>query len=272
MGIGIAQVASQVASMKVLIMDSNPESLKKHISAMEHRMNTQVQKGKLDEKIKEETLSRIIPVTNLNDLKDCNFIIEAVTENIQVKQNIFKQISEIVDKNTILASNTSSISITKLASVTKHPQNFIGMHFMNPVPVMTLVEIIRGLATSEDTLNKTIELSKKMGKITTTSQDRPGFIANRILIPYLNEAIFSLQENLASIEDIDTTMKYGLNLPMGPLRLADFIGLDTVLNISRILHSELGDKYRPSPLLVNYVDAGYLGVKSGKGFYDYSKK
>lgn len=212
--------------------------------------------------------------TKLEDLDTSDFVVEAIVENFDVKKSVFKKIHEVVPKDAIIASNTSSISITKIAgTIPERASQVIGMHFMNPVPVMQLVEVIKGLQTSQETLDTTLDLAKSFGKITSTAQDIPGFIANRILIPYINEAVFALYEGIGTAEGIDTTMKYGTNVPMGPLTLADFIGLDTVLYICQILHNELGDsKYRPCPLLVNYVNAGYLGRKSGRGFYDYSKK
>jgi len=218
----------------------------------------------------EATKSRIRTTTSLKDFSTVDFAVEAATENVGIKQKIFQELSSVTKPDAILASNTSSISITKIAAFTNRPERVIGMHFMNPVPVMKLVEIIPGLATSPATLTTTLNLAKAMGKTTAQSDDRPGFIANRLLLPYINEAIMALQEGLGTREDLDTTMKLGCNMPMGPLQLADFIGLDTCLAIMRVLHSELGDdKYRPSPLLIKYVDAGWLGVKSGRGFYTY---
>uniref|UniRef100_A0A7S3ND24 3-hydroxybutyryl-CoA dehydrogenase n=1 Tax=Euplotes harpa TaxID=151035 RepID=A0A7S3ND24_9SPIT len=225
-----------------------------------------------DEKYK--ILGRFTYSTKLDDLHQSDFVVEAIVENFDVKKKVFQQMEQITSADAILASNTSSISITKIAgTVPKRASNVIGMHFMNPVPVMKLVEVIKGLQTSQETLDTVLQLAKDMGKITSIARDIPGFIANRILIPYINEAVFALYEGIGSVEDIDTTMKFGTNVPMGPLTLADFIGLDTVLFICQILHTELGDsKYRPCPLLTNYVNAGYLGRKSGRGFYDYSKK
>lgn len=219
-------------------------------------------------------MNRFTFSTKLEDLDKTNFVVEAIVENFDVKKKVFQQLEKITPSDAILASNTSSISITKIAgAVPDRASKVIGMHFMNPVPVMKLVEVIKGLQTSAETLDTVLDLAKRMDKITSTARDIPGFIANRILIPYINEAIFTLYEGIGSVEDIDKTMKFGTNVPMGPLTLADFIGLDTILYICQILHTELGDsKYRPCPLLINYVNAGYLGKKSGRGFYDYTKK
>jgi len=225
----------------------------------------------LEDSVRVDTMSRIVGSTSLSDLSKADFVIEAVTENPVLKDKIFADLSAACDPSVILASNTSSISITKIAAVTNRPDKVIGMHFMNPVPVMKLVEIIPGLQTSNEVLQTTLSLAQSMDKVTTQSKDVPGFIANRLLMPYINEAVFALAESLGTREDIDTTMKLGTNMPMGPLTLADFIGLDTCLAIMRILHNELGDsKYRPAPLLVKYVEAGWLGKKSGRGFYDYT--
>lgn len=233
-------------------------------------MKKQVAKGKLDDSVRVETMSRIVGSTSVSDLSKTDFVIEAVTENPVLKNKIFEDLSAVCDPSVILATNTSSISITKIAAATNRPDRVIGMHFMNPVPVMKLVEIIPGLQTSAETLSTTLTLAQSMDKVTTQSRDMPGFIANRLLMPYINEAVIALNESLGTREDIDATMKLGTNMPMGPLTLADFIGLDTCLAIMRILHTELGDsKYRPAPLLVKYVEAGWLGKKSGRGFYEY---
>jgi 3-hydroxybutyryl-CoA dehydrogenase len=233
-------------------------------------MKKQVAKGKLEDSVRVETMSRIIGSTSVSDLGKTDFVIEAVTENPVLKNKIFSDLSIACDPSIILASNTSSISITKIAAATNRPDRVIGMHFMNPVPVMKLVEIIPGLQTSQETLQTTLALAQSMDKVTTQSKDMPGFIANRLLMPYINEAVIALAESLGTKEDIDATMKLGTNMPMGPLTLADFIGLDTCLAIMKILHTELGDsKYRPAPLLVKYVEAGWLGKKSGRGFYEY---
>jgi 3-hydroxybutyryl-CoA dehydrogenase len=234
----------------------------------------EVKKGLLSQDEIPQIMARIQTGTNLNELNQSDFVIEAVSESMDLKASIFKQLDNIVGEDTILATNTSSISITKIAAaVPSRMDRVIGMHFMNPVPIMKLVEIIPGLATGSATLEKTLALAQAMGKTTTTSRDVPGFIANRLLMPYINEAIFALHEHIGTKEDIDTTMKLGTNMPMGPLTLADFIGLDTVLSILQILHTQLGeDKYRPCPLLQSYVDAGWVGKKVGRGFYEYDTK
>lgn len=270
MGNGIAQVAAQNANLKVILCDQNQDQLDKGMGLMKKLLQKNVEKGKITEEVKNQTLERITTTTTLDSFKDTDFVVEAVSENLNVKNTIFQTLSKITRPEVILATNTSSISITKIAAATNRPENVIGMHFMNPVPVMKLVEIIPGLATSKETLETTKELATNMGKTVTQSNDMPGFIANRLLMPYINEAVFALQENLGTRDDIDTTMKLGCNMPMGPLTLADFIGLDTCLAIMEVLHTQLGDsKYRPAPLLIKYVDAGWLGKKSGRGFYEY---
>jgi len=228
------------------------------------------QKGKLDEAGRKAATERLRVATSISQVKDVDFAVEAVTENESLKKQVFQELDATVRPGGVLASNTSSIPITRIGAATRRPDAVIGMHFMNPVPVMSLVEIIRGAATSENTYAATRALAEKMGKTTVVSRDFPGFIVNRILIPMLNEACFAVMEGLASGQDIDTAMKLGTNQPMGPLQLADFIGLDTVLSIAEVLHRGLGDdKYRPCPLLKQYVDAGWLGKKSGRGFYQY---
>jgi len=273
MGMGIALTASRVAKKQVVVCDNNAAYLEKNLTLARKICAKDVAKEKFSQAETDQALANLATTPDLSQLSDCDIVIEAVTENFDVKKNIFSQLCKITPSNTILASNTSSISITKIAGVTDRSDRVIGMHFMNPVPVMKLVEIIPGLETSDDTLRTTIALAEGMGKTCATSKDIPGFIANRLLCPYLNEAIYAVQEGIGTIEDIDKTMKLGMNHPMGPLTLADFIGLDTVLAIMRVLHNDLGDtKYRPAPLLQQYVDAGRLGKKSGKGFYDYTSQ
>jgi 3-hydroxybutyryl-CoA dehydrogenase len=269
MGAGIAQVALS-SGHQVTLVDVSPESLAKGKAGIEKGLSKLVEKGKLDAAAKDAALAKLATATAIAGVKDVDVAIEAVTENEELKKKIFRELDQVVRPGGVLASNTSSIPITRLAAVTKRPEAVIGMHFMNPVPVMQLVELIRGAATSDETYAQTRALAEKMGKTTVVSKDFPGFIVNRILIPMLNEACFALSEGLATAEDIDTAMKLGTNVPMGPLTLADFIGLDTVLSIAEVLHRGLGDdKYRPSPLLRQYVEAGWLGRKSGRGFYKY---
>ena len=269
MGAGIAQVAL-VAGLKVTLVDVAPEVVAKGKAKIEGGLGKLVEKGKLDDAKRKGALERLFTANAILQVKDVDVGIEAVSENEELKKKIFKDLDAIVRPGGVLATNTSSIPITRIASTTKRPEAVIGMHFMNPVPVMTLVEIIRGAATSDETYAATRTLAEKMGKTTVVSKDFPGFIVNRILIPMLNEACFALMEGLASAEDIDTAMKLGTNQPMGPLQLADFIGLDTVLSIAQVLHAGLGEsKYRPCPLLRQYVEAGWLGKKTGRGFYKY---
>ncbi len=269
MGSGIAQVAAQ-AGVEVVLADASPDLAKKGVEKLGKVLAKLVEKGKIPADEREKVLGRIRPAASLDDCAGADLAIEAIVESEAVKRAVFQKLDAMLRPEAILASNTSSISITALAAGTKRPERFIGMHFMNPPPVMQLVEIIRGLQTSDATYEATVALAKRFGKTTVTAKDSPGFIVNRILIPLLNEACFALQEGLASPEDIDTGVKLGLNHPMGPLTLADFIGLDTCLYIAEVLHRELGeDKYRPAPLLRQYVAAGWHGRKAGRGFYRY---
>ena len=270
MGSGIAQVAAQ-AGVSVLLTDASAELARRAVEKLGAATGKLVEKGKLSAADRDALLGRIRAVGSVDECGGVDLAIEAVVENEAVKRQIFEKLDGLLPPGAILASNTSSISITALATATKRPERFVGMHFMNPPPVMQLVEIIRGLQTSDATYQTVMDLAKRFGKTTVTSKDSPGFIVNRILIPLLNEACFALQEGLASPEDIDTGVKLGLNHPMGPLTLADFIGLDTCLYIAEVLHRELGDdKYRPAPLLRTYVAAGWMGRKSGRGFYRYA--
>jgi len=269
MGTGIAQVALG-AGLKVTMVDLSEDAVAKARTRIEAGFKRLLEKGQLDADRTASALGNFHGAVSLRDCRDVDFAVEAVTENENVKRRIFEEMDAVVRPGGVLATNTSSIPITRIAAATKRPEAVIGMHFMNPVPVMKLVEIIRGAATSDETYATTRTLAEKMGKTTVVSKDFPGFIVNRILIPMLNEACFALTEGLATVEDIDTAMKLGTNQPMGPLQLADFIGLDTVLYIAEVLHKGLGDdKYRPSPLLRQYVEAGWHGKKSGRGFYKY---
>ncbi len=271
MGNGIAHVFAQFG-YKVNLIDVSQTSLDKAIATIGKNLDRQVAKGALTEADKDTTLSNITTFTAIPDgVKGVDLVVEAATENIELKLKIFKDLDAATEPHVILATNTSSISITKIASVTNRPDKVIGMHFMNPVPVMKLVEIIRGYSTSDEVTNLIMETSKKLSKVPTEVNDYPGFIANRILMPMINEAIYSLYEGVAGVEEIDTVMKLGMAHPMGPLQLADFIGLDVCLAILQVLHDGFGNpKYAPCPLLVNMVTAGKKGVKSGEGFYSWT--
>lgn len=272
MGSGIAQVAATYG-FQVILQDINAVQLEKSKAGIQSSLERMIKKGTLPESVKGEILSRIQTATDISAFKNCDIVIEAATENIELKLKIFKQLDEVTPAHCLLVSNTSSISITKIAAATRRPDKVAGMHFMNPVPIMKLVEGIRGLQTSNETFATIKALSEKMDKTFVESvKDMPGFIVNRILMPMINEAVYALHEGIASVESIDAAMKLGTNQPMGPLTLADFIGLDTCLAIMNVLHEGLGDsKYRPCPLLVKYVEAGWLGKKTGRGFYNYQE-
>jgi 3-hydroxybutyryl-CoA dehydrogenase len=269
MGRGIAQVAAQ-AGHDVIIVDATSALAEQGVERIARALDRLVSKEKLTAKARDQAMARIGARGGLDDLGRCDFVIEAAPEREDLKLELFASLARATRPEAILASNTSSISITKLASRTDRPERVIGMHFMNPVPVMKLVEVVRGLATSDATYDATVALARQFGKVTIAARDIPGFIVNRVLIPLLNEACYALYEGLGTVEDIDTGVKLGLNHPMGPLELADLIGLDTCLAIANVLHDELGDdKYRPCPLLRQHVAAGWLGIKSGRGFYTY---
>ena len=269
MGNGIAHVFAR-AGYKVFLRDVEQRYLDRALDTISKNLDREIKKGKLPENEKGSVLSRIVPVTDMSTISNADFLVEAVPEKLDIKRHALTEADRLLRDDVIIASNTSSIAMTTLAAMTKRPDRFVGMHFMNPVPVMTLVEVIRALQTSDASFNLTMELSKKLGKTPVAVNDAPGFVSNRVLMPLINEAAYTVMEGVATPEAVDTVMKLGMNHPMGPLELADFIGLDVCVDIMHVLHEGLGDpKYRPCPLLVRMVDAGWLGRKSGRGFYSY---
>ena len=271
MGNGITHVCA-LAGLPVTLVDVKPEALSRSMATMARNLERQVNRGIISSDDRDEALARVTTSSDYADFHDADLVIEAATEKEEVKRIVYKALMPHLKPSCLVASNTSSISITRLGAATDRPEKFIGMHFMNPVPVMKLVEVIRGIATDEPTFQAVLALGQKLGKITAVSEDFPAFIVNRILVPMINEAVYALYEGVGSVSAIDTSMKLGANHPMGPLELADFIGLDTCLSIMQVLYEGLSDsKYRPCPLLVKYVEAGWLGRKSGRGFYDYAQ-
>jgi 3-hydroxybutyryl-CoA dehydrogenase len=269
MGNGIAHVLS-LAGYDVLLDDVNDEALKKAVERIDKNMHRQAARGLIKTDAIEPALRRIHTTRSLDEMKDCDLVIEAATEDEGIKRKIFQELCPRLGAKTLIATNTSSISVTRLAAATDRPEHFIGLHFMNPVPMMQLVEVIRGIATDDPTFQAALEIVKRVGKTAAYAEDFPAFIVNRILMPMMNEAVYTLYEGVGNVEAIDTAMRLGANHPMGPLQLADFIGLDTCLAVMQVLYEGLADsKYRPCPLLVKYVEAGWLGQKTGRGFYDY---
>ena len=271
MGSGIAEVAL-TAGFNVLMRDVTPEAIEKGKKRISTDLDKRVQKGKMSPQERDESLKRLSTTTGLEDFKECDFVVEAAVEQISLKGEIFKTLDQIVRKEVILASNTSSISITRIASFTKRPDRVIGLHFFNPAPIMKLIEIVRGLVTSNETFQTAKDISLKLGKEPHEAADFPGFVSSRLIFSFMNEAVYTLYEGLGKAEEIDAIMRMGANHPMGPLELADYVGLDTCLSVMKVLQEAFGDKYRPCPLLYKYVEAGYLGVKTGRGFYNYGEK